>query len=160
MVVHADVVSGCVVGLSSETAQAHSTEIARQVHFALTTKEGRGRSAGVRVEAAFQLEASLQTTTQIFRALEAETRRVVVQTGGLDVAHFLAFHRGVHAAIQRDAALSESSSAAQESQHSQCQTIRLLHEISFYAFIYQGGGDVSAWSGCPPRPIQTYLNFM
>ena len=139
VVVHADVVSSRVVGLREEIAQTDCTEAARQVHFALTAEESCSGCAGIRVETAFQLEASLQAATQVFRALEAETRGVVEQASRLDVAHFLAFHGGVHATIQGHAALSESSGAAQESQHSQCQTIRLLHEGSLFAFSPSGG---------------------
>ncbi|TQN03696.1 hypothetical protein BDD18_2394 [Acidovorax temperans] len=139
VVVHADVVSSGVVGLSNEIAQTDSTEAAGQVHFALATEESAGRGTGVRFKTTFQLEASLQAATQVFRALEAETRGVVEQASRLDVAHFLAFHGGVHATIQGHAALSESSGAAQASQHSQCQTIRLLHEGSLFAFSPSGG---------------------
>ncbi len=81
MVVHADVVGRGVVGLRVEVTQAHHTEVARQVHFALAV-EGQRARAVVRAEARFQLETGLQAIAQVFHTFEADARVVVYHAGG------------------------------------------------------------------------------
>ena len=71
VVVHADVVGRGVVGLRVEITQAHHTEVARQVHFALAF-EGQRARAIVRAKTRFQLETSLQTVAQVFHTFEAD----------------------------------------------------------------------------------------
>ncbi len=57
------------------TAQAHFTEVARQAHGGTTLEVEAAGVAIVTEDFAFQPEASLQTTTQVFRAAQAQTAR-------------------------------------------------------------------------------------
>ena len=144
MVVHAHIVSRSVVRLGREVTQADHTEAAGQVHFALACERHAGGGvgpagtrAGVRIETAFQLEASLQATAQVFRALETKAGRVVEHAGGGHIAQFLAFHGGVDAAIQRYAALGHGGGGAGNSQDSQDNAGHFLHENSFETSCHQ-----------------------
>ena len=76
MVVQADIVSSGKVRFWEEIAQTHHAETTRKVDFALTverhTAVGTSTHASVRIEATFQLEASLQAATQVFYTLDAK----------------------------------------------------------------------------------------
>ncbi|MNT15041.1 hypothetical protein D3C72_1500730 [compost metagenome] len=113
-------------------AQTDLAEVARKIHFALTVEAhaaARVASAGIRSEARFQHEASLQAATQVFRAHEADTRRVVVQARGRLVTRLLAFHRGVDTSIHLYAALSQSGGGAGNCQACNHQTVQGAHRV-------------------------------
>jgi hypothetical protein len=132
VVVHADEVSRGVVGLRSEVAQAHHTEAAGQVHFALAGEHAaRIRGAGAGVKAAFQLEASHQAAAQVFLALEAEARGVVEQARLGDIAFFLVFDRGVHPAVQGHAALGQCGGGSKQGQRSHGAAVHRFHGQGF-----------------------------
>ncbi len=124
------IVGDGVVGLRRPGAEADHAETARQVHFALAAEELLCSCAGGAVETAFQLEASLQATAQVFHALETEAGRVVVHTGLRQITHLGMFDAGVDAAVQRHAALRKCGGAAQKGQGGESQTMGLLHVMS------------------------------
>lgn len=82
--------------------QAHAAEAAGEEQLALPPPEHGVRGAGVRAEAVFQLEAGLEAAAQVFRALEADARRVVGEFGAVGRAPLLALEREVRASVQSD----------------------------------------------------------
>ena len=131
MVVHADVVGRGVVGLRVEVTQAHHTEVARQVHFALAL-EGQRARAIVRAKACFQLETSLQAVAQVFHTFETDARVVVFHRSFGQIARFLMFDGGVHATINGHAALGHDSRGTADGHSGQHQAREFHHVKSLW----------------------------
>ena len=131
MVVHADVIGRGVVGLRVEITQAHHTEVARQVHFALAG-EGQGARAVVRVEASFQNKTGFQAIAQVFHAFETDARVVVVHAGDGFFTNLLVLDGGVHTAINGHAALGHDSRGTADGHSGQHQAREFHHVKSLW----------------------------
>ena len=131
MVVHADVIGSGVIGLGVEVTQTHHTEVARQIHFALTL-ESQSIGAVVRVETCFQLETGLQTIAQVFHTLEADARVVVEHAGLGFFTGFLVFDGGIDAAINGHAALGHDSRSTADGHSGQHQAREFHHVKSLW----------------------------
>jgi hypothetical protein len=142
VVVIADVVGSREIRAREPLAKADAAEAAFQLNPRSAVPEGAGRAAddtGVAVQAVLQREGSLQATTEVFAALEAKARGVVLHNDlAVLRAELLAFDRGVDAAPEGHA-LGERRSGGNSGGESG-DKCNLLHRFAFTEGLGEGSG--------------------